>query len=79
MNPLMNKYVWFFFRLVAFTAIGIMAFGLLSCNVGGQSWRAKNVKTNNITIIEDLKRGFKAGDTISGTGTRFVLLEVVSK
>ena len=51
-----------------------------SCEVNTQDWRAKHVKTGNIVVIDDLERGFKAGDTIAGShGNRIVLLELVSK
>lgn len=50
-----------------------------SCEVNTQDWRARSTKSGNITILNDLERGFKAGDTIAGNGTRFVLLELVNK
>jgi len=58
----------------------ILLVGLFtSCEVNTQDWRARNVKTNTISILNNLERGYKVGDTISGNGNRLVLLEVVHK
>lgn len=57
----------------------ILAVLFVSCEVNTQDWRAKIVNTGNIVVIDDLTRGYKAGDTIRNGKSRIVLLELVSK
>lgn len=57
----------------------ILILGLFtSCEVNTQDWRAKT-KTGVIVILDDLERGYKAGDTVIYGNSKVVLLELVSK
>lgn len=66
-------------QLIIAVIVCLLFCSFASCEVNTQDWRAKGTKTGTIFILDNVERGYKAGDTMMVGAARFVLLEVVSK
>lgn len=55
-----------------------LTFILSACD-SGISWRVKRLDVNTIIVVDNVKNGFKVGDTVRYDGTKIVLLEEIKK